>query len=87
MMFGEDTQSYGYASSMGLTPSCEEACIKVLQEMLDNASRYLKMDGYIAMDELFFNTQNALVVTNAERYYRAMFRSRDLSWNLRYDSY
>jgi erythromycin esterase-like protein len=34
-------------------------------------------------DDLFYAAQNALVVANAERYYRAMFGSRALSWNLR----
>jgi erythromycin esterase-like protein len=83
MRFGDDTQSYGYAASMGLTPSCEAGCIKVLQDMHSRASEYLRRDGYVGQDELFFNTVNANVVRNAESYYRAMFSSRDNSWNLR----
>ncbi|HYF34473.1 MAG TPA: erythromycin esterase family protein, partial [Prosthecobacter sp.] len=34
-------------------------------------------------EELFSAEQNARLVMNAERYYRAMFRGRDESWNLR----
>lgn len=83
MRFGDDTQAYGYSASMGLTPSCESACIKVLQDMLSRSAEYLRRDGYVAQDELFFNTVNASVVRNAEQYYRAMFYSRDNSWNLR----
>ena len=33
--------------------------------------------------ELFYAQQNARVAQNAEAYYRAMFRGRDESWNLR----
>jgi len=83
MMFGEDTQHYGYMASLGLSADCEKACIKVLQDMLQNAHKYIQMDGYLAQDELFYNTQNALVVANAEKYYRSMFGSRNSSWNLR----
>jgi len=83
MRFGDDTQAYGYSASMGLTPSCEKGCIKVLQDMLNRSADYLRRDGYIAQDELFFSTINATVVRNAEEYYREMFCSRDNSWNLR----
>lgn len=37
----------------------------------------------MAGDDLFFAEQNARVVVDAERYYRAMFGSRAGSWNLR----
>lgn len=37
----------------------------------------------MASDDLFFAEQNARVVLNAERYYRAMFGSRASSWNMR----
>src|SRR5690606_37315320 len=36
-----------------------------------------------AADEFFHAEQNARLVINAERYYRAMFRSSAGSWNLR----
>jgi erythromycin esterase-like protein len=37
----------------------------------------------MAEDEFFFAEQNARLVRNAERYYRAMYRGRVASWNLR----
>ena len=44
---------------------------------------YLQRDGQIAADAYFFAEQNALVVRNAEEYYRNMFRREVSSWNLR----
>src|SRR5213075_1599629 len=40
-------------------------------------------DGRVAEDEYFYAEQNARLALNAERYYRAMFRGRATSWNLR----
>ena len=40
-------------------------------------------DGWIAQDEYFQAEQNARLDLTAERYYRAMFRGRHSSWNLR----
>lgn len=37
----------------------------------------------MAEDEYFFAEQNALLVKNAEEYYRTMFKGRVSSWNLR----
>ena len=37
----------------------------------------------MAPDEFFYAEQNARLVKNAEEYYRAMFRGRVSSWNLR----
>jgi erythromycin esterase-like protein len=44
---------------------------------------YARRDGRIARDALFFAEQNARLVRNAERYYRAMFANHVLSWNVR----
>jgi erythromycin esterase-like protein len=40
-------------------------------------------DGAVAAEEFFFVEQNARLVKDAEQYYRAMFRGRASSWNLR----
>jgi erythromycin esterase-like protein len=37
----------------------------------------------VAADEYFYAEQNALLVKNAEEYYRSMFQGRISSWNLR----
>jgi len=81
--FGEDPQAYGYATSYGLAPSCEDEVIDQLVDLRRSAAHYAQRDGRLAPDDLFFTEQNARVVRNAERYYRAMFGSRVSSWNLR----
>lgn len=80
--FGGDPQEYGYASSFG-AESCEEAVVRQLVELQRNARRYLGGFRADAADEYFMAEQNARLVQNAERYYRAMFRGRVSSWNLR----
>jgi erythromycin esterase-like protein len=81
--FGEDTQAYGYAASFGLSRGCEAEVVAQLVEMrrrsLDLASR----DGRVQPDDYLFAEQNARLVQNAERYYRAMFGGRAESWNIR----
>lgn len=81
--FGENPQSYGYAATAGISASCENEVITQLVELQRSAARYATQDGRMAADDLFFAEQNARVVVDAERYYRAMFGSRAGSWNLR----
>ena len=81
--FGDDPQAYGYATSRGLAPSCEAEVVNQLVELRRAAGEYARRDGRAAFDDLFYAEQNARLVTNAERYYRAMFASRVESWNLR----
>ena len=81
--FGEDPQEYGYAAGYGLAPSCEAEVVAQLVELRRAAAEYMRRDGRVAYDDLFFAEQNARVVANAERYYRAMFGSRISTWNLR----
>jgi erythromycin esterase-like protein len=81
--FGEDTQAYGYATSVGLSSPCEDDVVAQLVEMRRQAANYASRDGRVAADEYFFAEQNARLVRNAEEYYRSMFRGRVLSWNLR----
>jgi erythromycin esterase-like protein len=81
--FGEDTQAYGYATSFGLSSSCEREVIEQLIELRRRAADYANRDGRVARDEFFFAEQNARLVHNAEKYYRTMFRGRVESWNLR----
>ena len=67
----------------GMTPTCEEAVVKELVELRRKAMEYLQRDGQVAADAYFCAEQNALVVRNAEEYYRNMFRREVSSWNLR----
>lgn len=81
--FGEETWSYGYAASFGMTKTCEDEVIAQLRDLHRRAEDYLRRDGFVAEDEFFFAEQNARLVTSAERYYRSMFHGRVSSWNLR----
>ena len=81
--FGEDPQEYGYAATYGLAPSCETAVVQQLVELRQAAGEYARRDGRMAPDDLFFAEENARLVRNAERYYRAMFSSHVSSWNVR----
>jgi erythromycin esterase len=75
--YGEDVQSYAWSTRL-VPETCEEEVIDLLVEMQHRANRY---DGD---PEASFNTQqNALVIKNAEEYYRAMVRTDSGSWNVR----
>jgi erythromycin esterase-like protein len=80
---GEDPQAYGYAATIGVSRSCEDDVVAQLLELRRRAAEYATRDGQVAADEYFFAEQNARLVRNAEEYYRAMFRGRVESWNLR----
>lgn len=81
--FGKNIASYGYAAGFGMTPTCEKAVVKELIGLRRKAMEYLERDGQVAADAYFCAEQNALVVRNAEEYYRNMFRHEVSSWNLR----
>jgi erythromycin esterase-like protein len=81
--FGEDTQEYGYAASFDLSESCEREVLEQLVELQRRAAEYAARDGRVAEEEFFSAEQNARLVKNAERYYRAMFEPRVSSWNIR----
>ena len=81
--FGDDVQLYGYAASLNLQRSCEDEVIEQLVQLQQRAAEYAARDGHLAADEYFAAEQNARVVSDAEAYYRAMFRGGAASWNLR----
>ncbi|MDB5947342.1 MAG: Erythromycin esterase [Ramlibacter sp.] len=78
----EDSQAYGYAASFGLANSCEDEVVRQLRELNQRVADMPSTPG-LERDEAFFAQQNARLVRNAEEYYRAMFRGRVSSWNLR----
>lgn len=81
--FGTDPQAYGYATTLGLGPSCEAAVIAELTDLRRAGAEYARRDGRVEPDDFFYAEQNARLVRNAERYYRAMFGDHTESWNLR----
>jgi erythromycin esterase len=75
--YGEDPQSYAWSTRM-VPENCEDEVIELLLEMQQRAARY---DGD---PEAGFNAeQNALVIKNAEHYYRTMVQTDSGSWNVR----
>jgi erythromycin esterase-like protein len=81
--FGGDTEAYGYATSLGGAEPCEDEVIAQLVELQRRAGELSQRDGRVAEDEFFSAEQNARLARDAEAYYRAMFRGRAESWNLR----
>lgn len=75
--YGEEGQFYAQAH-MSLSKSCQQEVIALLKEIRNKAISY---DG--DREAVFSAQQNALVVANAEQYYRAMIDFGPESWNIR----
>jgi erythromycin esterase-like protein len=76
--YGED--AHDYARYAALVPDgCREEVIGLLRRLRETLPT-AEGDG---RDAFFVAEQNALVVKNAEAYYRAMVLSDELSWNVR----
>jgi erythromycin esterase-like protein len=80
---GGEGQAYGYALAYENAIPCENEVVAQLVALRKRAEAYLRRDGWIADDELFFAVQNASVVRDAEEYYQQMYRAEVSSWNLR----
>ncbi len=76
--YGEDVQQYARATAVVPT-SCEDEVVDLLTALRSKEPRF-HTDG---REDYFTAEQNALVVENAEEYYRAMVRGGPESWNLR----
>ena len=81
--FGEDPQHYGLATVAGGAEPCEEEVVGQLVDLRQKYGELIGRNGHIGEEEFFSAEQNARLVANAERYYRAMFHGRANSWNLR----
>jgi erythromycin esterase-like protein len=77
--FGEDGAEYAFASRFAPT-SCEQAVVDLLHHLCQARGRQ-EADG--DPEARFSAEQNAAVVVDAERYYRAMVQSSSESWNVR----
>src|SRR5947209_19718253 len=76
--YGEDVQEYARAT-LYVPDTCKDEVIALLRELRSKADIY-RQDG---REGYFQAEQNALVVKNAEAYYRAMVRGGADSWNVR----
>src|SRR5439155_14970143 len=76
--YGEDVQQYARATALVPT-SCEDEVVALLKELQRKEWQY-RSDG---RQEFFTAEQNALVLKNAESYYRAMVQGGPDSWNIR----
>jgi erythromycin esterase-like protein/predicted phosphoribosyltransferase len=81
--FGRDPQVYAYEAGLAGAETCEKQAVQQLMDMRSQAAELARSAGQMDVDERFFAEQNARLVVNAERYYRAMFRGGVESWNLR----
>ena len=77
-----EAQSYGYLVNSGLKKSCMNEAIQQVLELQYHALDY-SQHGEMGIDNFFNASQNARLVKDAERYYRAMFEGRELTWNIR----
>ena len=48
--FGKDSQAYGYATSAGMSETCEKEVIAQLMELQQRARHYASLDGRVAED-------------------------------------
>ena len=80
---GDDGQGYAAAVVSGREESCERGVLEQLLELQQHRVAAASNDVRLPEDAHFFAVQNARLVANAERYYRAMFWARGDSWNLR----
>lgn len=75
----KDPAAYGRAVLSGRYASSENAVVAMLQDLLAKRLDYAFSDG----NRFFDAAQNARLVADAERYYRAMYYGSAVSWNLR----
>lgn len=75
----DDPVLYGRAALSGRFATCEDDVLAILRDLREERTRYAGADG----DRFFDAMQNARLVADAEKYYRAMYRGSASSWNLR----
>ena len=81
--YSGESAEYGRAVLLGASESCRRHVLRELVDLRRRAADYLRPDGAAAEDDYFFAEQNAVVVADAEEYYRTMFGDAAASWNLR----
>lgn len=77
--WAQDPAAYGRAALTQGYAACEKPVTEILVDLLKKRLDYAERDG----DQFFDATQNARLITNSERYYRAVYYGPHVSWNLR----
>lgn len=81
--FQGNEQAYGYASAIG-RKSYEKEVVSILTDLQRKGPEYMSSHGgFINGEELFYATENARLVKNAEEYYRLTYVPGTRTWNLR----
>jgi erythromycin esterase-like protein len=80
-----DPQMYGYLVNQSIKKACIKEVTDAFLELQHEALYQMNQKNLSEqLDEsLYYATQNARLVKNAEEYYRAMFEPRAISWNIR----
>jgi len=84
--FDKDPQKYANAASADPSISCESEAEEQLLDLNQNAFEYLNRNISDAQKEFFNAQQNARLIKNAEKYFRALYEHEENSphsWNLR----
>jgi protein-L-isoaspartate(D-aspartate) O-methyltransferase len=74
-----DPAAYGQAAISGRYRVCEREAVAMLRHLMARRLDYAERDGAAVLDAV----QNARLIADAERYYRAMYYGSNESWNLR----
>jgi len=74
-----DPAAYGQAAISGRYRVCEREAVAMLRDLMARRLDYAERDGEAVFDAV----QNARLIADAERYYRAMYYGSTESWNLR----
>lgn len=77
----EEPTTYGVAALRGME-NCESSVIRVLRDLLNRRLELIETDIYDG-EEYHSGEQNAYLVRDAEKYYKAMYWSSASSWTLR----
>lgn len=83
---GIEPQQYAHEVMLGLRADCEQDILDQLLEITQRRNYFVTQDllpPTTPTDAWMDAHQNAIVVRNAERYYRTMFRGDVESWNTR----
>lgn len=78
-----DPQQYGYLTNANIKKACIEEASEQVRDMQRLAFEKFHTQPTSDAELLFYATQNARLVKNAEHYYRALFEAREITWNIR----